>query len=62
VRAGQRPEHDNQHEEYGRRGNRVGQQRQRNVPARQAFRHNAGTHHGSQKRSRAEALGNKFSE
>ena len=57
MRARQRTEYQDQHHQHRAGRQRVAQQRQRDVTARELLRHDAGADHGGEQERRAEPLG-----
>ena len=60
MRAGNRPEHDDQHVQDARRGAGVGQQGDRIVSLGQVHAHDPGTNHAREQQRGAEELGQQF--
>ena len=57
MRAGQRPEDQDQHDQNRAGRQRVAQERQRDVTAGKLLRHDAGADHGGEQERRAERFG-----
>jgi hypothetical protein len=57
MRAGNRPEHDDQGEQGAARGDGIGEQRQPDIPNRQALGHDPRADHGGEQQRRTDRLG-----